>query len=105
MTGVWVQTCCQPTEWPRLHNRSPHQAKGTLAIIHIYIYIHIYTYTCIVAVESGCIPTVLGCRLGGKPFQETMRKRCGDRLPSFTAEEKELIKGTSEFFGLSLGRV
>eukprot|EP00438_Fugacium_kawagutii_P036806 Skav208759 [mRNA] locus=scaffold1871:315200:324784:- [translate_table: standard] len=34
--------------------------------------------------------------------KETMRKRCGDRLPSFTAEEKELIKGTSEFFGLKL---
>lgn len=32
-----------------------------------------------------------------------MRKRCGNRLPSFTEEEKELIKGTSEFFGLYLG--
>eukprot|EP00440_Ansanella_granifera_P057727 gb/GFBE01062583.1/.p1 GENE.gb/GFBE01062583.1/~~gb/GFBE01062583.1/.p1 ORF type:complete len:249 (+),score=59.56 gb/GFBE01062583.1/:1-747(+) len=30
-----------------------------------------------------------------------MRKRCGDRLPTFSAEEKELIKGTSEFFGLN----
>ena len=33
-----------------------------------------------------------------------MRKRCGERLPSFTAEEKELITGTSEFFGLHLGK-
>jgi beta-galactosidase len=34
-------------------------------------------------------------------YPETMRKRCGDRLPSFTEEEKKLIKGTSEFFGLN----
>lgn len=36
-------------------------------------------------------------------YPESMRKRCGDRLPSFSEEEKELIKGTSEFFGLTLG--
>ena len=36
-------------------------------------------------------------------YPESMRKRCGDRLPSFSDEEKELIKGTSEFFGLTLG--
>ena len=35
-------------------------------------------------------------------YPESMRKRCGDRLPSFSEEEKELIKGTSEFFGLTL---
>jgi len=34
-------------------------------------------------------------------YPETMRSRCGDRLPSFTKEEKQLIKGTSEFFGLN----
>eukprot|EP00931_Biecheleriopsis_adriatica_P052821 TRINITY_DN3079_c0_g1_i1.p1 TRINITY_DN3079_c0_g1~~TRINITY_DN3079_c0_g1_i1.p1 ORF type:complete len:538 (-),score=110.52 TRINITY_DN3079_c0_g1_i1:47-1660(-) len=34
-------------------------------------------------------------------YPESMRKRCGDRLPTFTAEEKNLIKGTSEFFGLN----
>lgn len=34
-------------------------------------------------------------------YPESMRKRCGERLPSFTAEEKELIIGTSEFFGLN----
>lgn len=34
-------------------------------------------------------------------YPETMKKRCGDRLPSFTDEEKALIKGTSEFFGLN----
>lgn len=34
-------------------------------------------------------------------YPESMRKRCGDRLPSFTEEEKQLIKGTSEFFGLN----
>lgn len=34
-------------------------------------------------------------------YPESMKKRCGDRLPSFTEEEKEMIKGTSEFFGLN----
>eukprot|EP00415_Alexandrium_ostenfeldii_P002160 UN2160 len=30
-----------------------------------------------------------------------MKKKRGDRLPAFTEEEKALIKGTSEFFGLN----
>jgi len=34
-------------------------------------------------------------------YPESMRKRCGDRLPTFTEEEKQMIKGTSEFFGLN----
>ncbi|CAE7477949.1 BGL1A [Symbiodinium natans] len=34
-------------------------------------------------------------------YPASMRKRCGDRLPSFSEEEKQLIKGTSEFFGLN----
>jgi len=34
-------------------------------------------------------------------YPESMRKRCGDRLPSFTDAEKELIKDTSDFFGLN----
>ena len=34
-------------------------------------------------------------------YPESMKKRCGDRLPSFTEEEKDLIKGTSDFFGLN----
>lgn len=34
-------------------------------------------------------------------YPKTMRDKCGERLPSFTEEEKELIKGTSDFFGLN----
>lgn len=34
-------------------------------------------------------------------YPENMKKRCGDRLPSFTEEEKSLIKDTSDFFGLN----
>lgn len=30
-----------------------------------------------------------------------MKQRCGDRLPDFTAEEKVLLKGSSDFFGLN----
>ena len=34
-------------------------------------------------------------------YPAAMRERCGDRLPSFTGEEKELVRGTSDFFGLN----
>jgi len=34
-------------------------------------------------------------------YPESMRRRCGDRLPSFTEAEKVMIKGTSDFFGLN----
>jgi beta-galactosidase len=34
-------------------------------------------------------------------YPESMKKKCGDRLPSFTEAEKEMIKGTSDFFGLN----
>mmetsp|Transcript_81382 Transcript_81382/g.141236 ORF Transcript_81382/g.141236 Transcript_81382/m.141236 type:complete len:960 (-) Transcript_81382:35-2914(-) len=34
-------------------------------------------------------------------YPRTMRRRLGSRLPSFTAEEKKLIKNTSDFFGLN----
>jgi len=34
-------------------------------------------------------------------YPESMKTRCGQRLPSFTEEEKELVKGTSDFFGLN----
>lgn len=34
-------------------------------------------------------------------YPASMRKRCSDRLPTFTEEEKQLIKGSSEFFGLN----
>ena len=30
-----------------------------------------------------------------------MKQRCGDRLAEFTAEEKVLLKGSSDFFGLN----
>ncbi|MEL6275528.1 MAG: family 1 glycosylhydrolase, partial [Bacteroidota bacterium] len=34
-------------------------------------------------------------------YPTVMRERVGDRLPYFTAEEKQLIKGSSDFFGLN----
>lgn len=34
-------------------------------------------------------------------YPESMRKGVGDRLPTFTDEEKQLVKGSSDFFGLN----
>ncbi|CAM9335956.1 unnamed protein product [Discosporangium mesarthrocarpum] len=34
-------------------------------------------------------------------YPEVMKKRCGERLPSFTDGEKKLLKGSSDFFGLN----
>ncbi|CAM9215890.1 unnamed protein product [Choristocarpus tenellus] len=34
-------------------------------------------------------------------YPEVMRKRCGSRLPKFTEEEKNLLRGSSDFFGLN----
>ena len=34
-------------------------------------------------------------------YPKVMKERLGDRLPSFTSEEKQLIKGSSDFFGLN----
>jgi len=34
-------------------------------------------------------------------YPEAMKKRLGDRLPEFTTAEKELLKGSSDFFGLN----
>lgn len=34
-------------------------------------------------------------------YPEVMKSRLGDRLPVFTAEEKTLLKGSSDFFGLN----
>ena len=34
-------------------------------------------------------------------YPQLMRERLGSRLPQFTDQEKELIKGTSDFFGLN----
>lgn len=34
-------------------------------------------------------------------YPESMRNKCGDRLPKFTEDEKKLIRGTSDFFGLN----
>ena len=34
-------------------------------------------------------------------YPQVMRERLGSRLPKFTDQEKELIKGTSDFFGLN----
>jgi len=34
-------------------------------------------------------------------YPESMRARCGERLPSFTEAERELLRGSSDFFGLN----
>lgn len=34
-------------------------------------------------------------------YPASMRERLGDRLPQFTAEEQEYVKGSSDFFGLN----
>eukprot|EP00930_Biecheleria_cincta_P017945 TRINITY_DN14127_c0_g1_i2.p1 TRINITY_DN14127_c0_g1~~TRINITY_DN14127_c0_g1_i2.p1 ORF type:complete len:677 (-),score=108.19 TRINITY_DN14127_c0_g1_i2:126-2156(-) len=34
-------------------------------------------------------------------YPETMRKRCQDRLPTFTPMEIEILKGSADFFGLN----
>lgn len=34
-------------------------------------------------------------------YPQVMKERLNERLPSFTAEEKEMIKGSSDFFGLN----
>jgi len=34
-------------------------------------------------------------------YPEVMKQRVGDRLPKFTDDEKKLIKGSSDFFGLN----
>jgi len=34
-------------------------------------------------------------------YPERMRKTCGDRLPSFTARERRLLKGSSDFLGVN----
>lgn len=34
-------------------------------------------------------------------YPDCMKEACGDRLPVFTDEERELLKGSSEFFGLN----
>lgn len=34
-------------------------------------------------------------------YPENMRKRCGDRLPTFTAVERRMVQGSADFFGLN----
>jgi beta-galactosidase len=34
-------------------------------------------------------------------YPESMKKNCGERLPAFSDEEKALLKGSSDFFGLN----
>jgi len=34
-------------------------------------------------------------------YPSSMRKRCGSRLPTFTDAEKDMVKGSSDFFGLN----
>ena len=34
-------------------------------------------------------------------YPDVMKERCGDRLPQFTEEEKVLLKGSCDFFGLN----
>lgn len=41
-------------------------------------------------------PVFFGC------YPESMRKRCGARLPYFTQDEAKLLKGSSDFLGLNL---
>merc|ERR1719235_143451 len=38
---------------------------------------------------------------GDGKYPEIMRTVCGDRLPTFTAEESEQVRGSSDFFGLN----
>lgn len=35
-------------------------------------------------------------------YPEDMQRRCGDRLPAFTPEERELLQGSSDFFAVNM---
>ncbi|KAL1608002.1 hypothetical protein SLS60_002941 [Paraconiothyrium brasiliense] len=38
---------------------------------------------------------------GSGDYPASMRKQLGDRLPAFTAEEKKLVNGSSDFYGMN----
>ncbi|KAF2013958.1 glycoside hydrolase family 1 protein [Aaosphaeria arxii CBS 175.79] len=38
---------------------------------------------------------------GSGDYPQSMRDQLGDRLPTFTEEEKELVKGSSDFYGMN----
>lgn len=43
---------------------------------------------------------LLPCCVQGD-YPTVMRERCGNRLPRFTAEQRAMLQGSADFFGLN----
>jgi beta-glucosidase/6-phospho-beta-glucosidase/beta-galactosidase len=61
--------------------------------------IHLYNL-CIVEILSACTCRILEPLVFGD-YPEVMKKNVGSRLPGFTKDQSELIKGSLDFIGIN----